>query len=210
MTPVLSDEATAITRCAEGSVLADGGDAAGAIVRYEQAVELAPSLLALHLILANAQQLSGDVLAARTTLRRALRSADRSEAATEFTLGKALVDAGAGADAVPCFRRVRAEFPGDAAAAGVEVSSRFGLGRGPFGDEQGQHHEAAEHADGRPVGGLLGGLADVGASGHGGTGRQQHHQQGQLACQVGYAAHLATSSRISRVIWSNSPLARRT
>lgn len=116
MTPVLSDEATAITLCAEGSVLADGGDSAGAIERYQQAVALAPSLLALHIILANAQQLAGDVMAARTTLRRALRTADRTEAATEFTLGKALVDAGAGADAVPCFRRVRAEFPGDAAA----------------------------------------------------------------------------------------------
>ncbi|MDZ7630633.1 MAG: hypothetical protein U5K74_04530 [Gemmatimonadaceae bacterium] len=117
MTPTLSDETIAITLCAEGSVLADSGDAAGALARYRQAAETAPSLLALHLILANAQQLQGDVLAARATLRHAMRTADRSDVTTEFTLGKALVEAGAGADAVPCFRRVRAEFPGDAAAA---------------------------------------------------------------------------------------------
>jgi Flp pilus assembly protein TadD len=117
ITAARSDEARALTACAHGSMLADAGDLAGAIQHYVDAVQAAPSLLPLHLILANAQQLAGDVLAARQTLRRAVRVAARSDTASEFTLGKALVDAGAGADAVPCFRRVRVERPHDAAAA---------------------------------------------------------------------------------------------
>ena len=117
MTPMLSAETSAITLCAEGAVLHDAGDTAGAIDRYANAVALAPAVLSLHLILANAQLLDGRTLDARATLRGALKVALRPDAATEFTLGKALVDAGAGADAVQCFRRVRAEFPGDAAAA---------------------------------------------------------------------------------------------
>ncbi len=117
MTASLPDETEAITYCAEGALLAEAGDSTGAILRYQRAVERAPSLLALHIILANAQQMHGDVLAARATLRRAVRVADRPDHETEFTLGKALVDAGAGADAVPCFRRVRSAKPGDPTAA---------------------------------------------------------------------------------------------
>ena len=117
MTPTLSDESAAITLCAEGAVLSDAGDLAGAIARYEEAVTIAPSVLELHLILANAQQLAGRAIEARTTLRRAVRVAERADATTDFTLGKALVDAGAGAAAVGCFRRVHAEYPADVAAA---------------------------------------------------------------------------------------------
>jgi tetratricopeptide (TPR) repeat protein len=113
----LSDESVAITLCAEGAVLADAGDLTGAVHCYQKAVNMAPSMLELHLILSNAQKLAGNVLAARSTLRRAIRVAARPDATTEFTLGKALVDVGAGADAVTCFRRVRAELPNDAAGA---------------------------------------------------------------------------------------------
>lgn len=121
--PALSAEAMAITLCANGSARADAGDAPQAIALYQQAVDAAPMLLELYLILANAQQLSGDVLSARTTLRRALKSAARRDISSEFTLGKALVDAGAGADAVSCFRRVHAEYPTDAAAASALASA---------------------------------------------------------------------------------------
>jgi Flp pilus assembly protein TadD len=117
MTTSATGETAAITLCAEASALADEGNTAAALARYEQAVALAPSLLPLHLILANAQRLSGDTLAARTTLRRAVRVAARPDAVTDFSLGKALVEAGAGADAVPCFRRAATERPNDAAAA---------------------------------------------------------------------------------------------
>lgn len=117
MTTLLSDDTTAITLCAEGALLAEAGDAVGAIACYQRAVERAPSRLPLHIILSNAQQLHGEVLEARATLRRAIRMADRPDADAEFTLGKALVEAGAGADAVSCFRRVRAAHPGDPAAA---------------------------------------------------------------------------------------------
>jgi Flp pilus assembly protein TadD len=117
MTVTLSSETAAITLCAEGAMRHDAGDTPGAIACYQRAVALAPAVLSLHLILANAQQLAGQSLEARDTLRRAIRESERPDAAAEFTLGKALVDAGAGADAVPCFRRVRAEFPGDATAA---------------------------------------------------------------------------------------------
>jgi hypothetical protein len=117
MTALLSDETAAIALCAEGSVLTDAGDVHGALARYRDAVGKAPTLLTLHLILANAELLAGEVLAARATLRRALRVAERPAVSDEFALGKALVDAGAGADAVPCFRRVRTELPTDAAAS---------------------------------------------------------------------------------------------
>lgn len=117
MTLLISDESAAIALCAEGAVLSEAGDLAAAIARYEQAVNVAPAVLELHLILANAQQLAGRPLDARATLRHALRVAARADAVSDFALGKALIDAGAGADAVGCFRRVRAEYPGDAAAA---------------------------------------------------------------------------------------------
>ncbi len=123
MSTFLSDEAAAITLCAEGAVLSDAGDMPGALARYRAAVLKAPSLLSLHFILANAEQLAGDVLAARDTLRRAVRFASRPEVADDFALGKALVDAGAGADAVNCFRRVRCELPKDAAAASALASA---------------------------------------------------------------------------------------
>ena len=44
---------------------------------------------------------------------------------------------------------------GDAAAGGVEVLRRLGLGRGPVGDAQRSRHEDQEHDDGGPVGRLL-------------------------------------------------------
>lgn len=116
MTLTLSVEAAAITLCAEGAAFSENGDVDCAISCYRRAVDLAPTVLSLHFMLANAQQLAGRTLDARDTLRTALRVAERPDAATEFTLGTALVNAGAGADAVPCFQRVRTEFPGDAAA----------------------------------------------------------------------------------------------
>ncbi len=123
MTLLLSDEAAAITLCAEGSVLSDAGDQAGALSKYREAVAKAPTVLSLHLVLANAEQLAGDVLGARATLRHALRAAERPDVSDEFTLGKALVDAGAAADAVPCFRRVRAELPTDASGSAALASA---------------------------------------------------------------------------------------
>jgi len=117
------DESAAIAMCAEGAVLTEVGDVGGAIARYRAAAAAAPSLLALHLILANAERLAGDVLAARATLRHALRVAERADALAEFELGRALMEAGAGADAVASFRRVRAEFPHDPAAAAALASA---------------------------------------------------------------------------------------
>ena len=117
MTVTMNDHAAAMAQCAEGAALSEAGDSIAAIARYREAVTLAPALLDLHLILANALQLSGDSIGARTVLRRALRVAERPDAATEFTFGKALVDAGAGADAVSSFRRVRAEMPQNPTAA---------------------------------------------------------------------------------------------
>jgi len=123
MSTFLSDEAAAITLCAEGAVLSDAGDMPGALAHYRAAVLKAPALLSLYLILANAEQLAGEVLAVRDTLRRGVRYASRPSVADEFALGAALVDAGAGADAVGCFRRVRCELPNDAAAASALASA---------------------------------------------------------------------------------------
>lgn len=117
MTAVLTTDNAAIALCAEGSALSEAGDATGAIVRFRRAVELSPSQLSLHIMLANVQRLNGSILDARDTLRRALRVAERPDTEAEFTLGRALVDAGAGAAAVPSFRRVRAALPTDPAAS---------------------------------------------------------------------------------------------
>lgn len=117
MTVAMSTAEMAFAQCAEGAALSDAGNHAAAVGCYQRAVALAPSPLELHQILANAQLLAGRTLDARATLRNALRVASRPDVASDFALGKALVDAGAGADAVPCFRRVRHAVPRDATVA---------------------------------------------------------------------------------------------
>jgi Flp pilus assembly protein TadD len=117
MTTALTDDTRALTLCAEGAALFDAGDVRGAVARYRQATELMPANLALHLILANAQRLTGDTLGARMSLRTARAIASRPTVADEFELGRALVDAGAATDAVPCLQRVRHALPHDATAA---------------------------------------------------------------------------------------------
>ena len=119
----ISDEAAALMLCAEGAAATESGDTTAALGCYRAAVAKAPALLELYLVLSNAQLLAGDELGARSTLRHALRHAARRDAASEFTLGKALVEAGAGASAVSCFRRVRAEHPNDGAAAAALAAS---------------------------------------------------------------------------------------
>ncbi len=114
-----SAEFAAVTLCTEGATFTERGDSRNAIACYKRAVMSAPHWLDVHLILANAQQLDGDELAARATLRHALTVTTRADAATEFALGSALVNAGAGADAVSCFRRVKKLRPRDAVASGA-------------------------------------------------------------------------------------------
>ncbi len=97
---------------------------------------------------------------------------------------------------------------GDAAAGGVEVGRRLGLGGRPLGDVERAEDEHAEHHDGRPVGGLLLGLAEVAARGNrhrGQQGEREAAQEFRVATD-----HLPLSSTISRVSWSNSEFARRT
>jgi hypothetical protein len=101
---------------------------------------------------------------------------------------------------------------GDAAAGGVEVGRALGLGGGPLGDEQREHHEDAEHADGGPVGGLL--LRP-------GRGRRRRPDAGGYAARAGQrqqrrrlsgieAFHFSTALEMASVSSSNSLLARRT
>ena len=117
MTAATSTEESAFAMCADGAALWDAGKHAEAARCYERAVTLAPSLPELYQILANAQLLMGRTLEARATLRNALSATLRPDAASDFALGKALIDAGAGADAVPCFQRVRHALPHDATVA---------------------------------------------------------------------------------------------
>ncbi len=117
MTVTASDESRAVALCGEGAALFDAGDHTAAISRYRRATELAPSMLALHLVLANAQRIANDTRGARASLQVALDVAARPTIADEFELGRALVDAGAGAHAVRSFRRVSDARPRDAGAA---------------------------------------------------------------------------------------------
>ncbi len=102
---------------------------------------------------------------------------------------------------------------GDAAAGGVEVGRALGLGRRPLGDEQRDGHESAEHADGRPVGGLLGGLAEIGAGRVGAHAHRGDHAHGQHLGQhldgLIVEAHFTTPLTICSVSESNSLFARR-
>jgi Tfp pilus assembly protein PilF len=113
----------AAQHCADAAAFTERGEMSDAIACYTRAVAAQPALLELHLLLANAHLLIGDELAARATLRAALTAATRSSAEREFALGKALVDAGAGADAVPCFRRVRKLRPRDGAAIAAHAAA---------------------------------------------------------------------------------------
>jgi hypothetical protein len=104
---------------------------------------------------------------------------------------------------------------GDAAAGGVEVGRRLGLGGGPFRDEQRHHDEGAEHADRGPVGGLLGGLAEVGTGGVDRSGYAEQRAQGQQAAGVvaqcgSDAAHFSTAFATAAVRSSYSLFARLT
>jgi hypothetical protein len=100
---------------------------------------------------------------------------------------------------------------GDAAACGVEVGCGLGLGGRPLGDEQREHHEGAEHADRGPVGGLLLGLAQIGAGGvHDGRYAKECDQRQCAAHVVGDSFHLSTALEIASDSSSNSVLARRT
>jgi tetratricopeptide (TPR) repeat protein len=112
-----SVDRSAAAWCAEGAAHTDRGDNAAAALCFAAAVALDPTSLDLHLLLANAQRLIGDELSARDTLRAAVTRAKRPDVHAEFALGSALVAAGAGADAVPCFRRVRSLRQRDPAAA---------------------------------------------------------------------------------------------
>ena len=96
---------------------------------------------------------------------------------------------------------------GDAATAGVEVSGRLGLGRGPLGNEKREDHEYGEHADGHPVGGLLVHLPEVSASSLSRGCCEQCRQGGE---ELESSLHLEASFRISAVRRSYSPLARLT
>jgi len=75
---------------------------------------------------------------------------------------------------------------GDAAAASVEVSRRLGLGCRPLGDVQRAANEDGEHDDGRPVGGLLLGITQVGTGGDGATGNGQRQEAGKDFGEFGH------------------------
>ena len=77
---------------------------------------------------------------------------------------------------------------GDATAGGVEVGRRLGLAGCPLGDVEGAGDEDAEHGDGRPVGGLLGGVAEVGTGGDGATG----NGQGSYCCEKMFDVHVTS------------------
>ena len=84
MTVAMSAEELAFAQCAEGSAVSDAGDHAAAVVCFERAVALAPSLLELHQLLANSQRLAGRTMDARATLCNALRVASRPVSGRAF------------------------------------------------------------------------------------------------------------------------------
>jgi tetratricopeptide (TPR) repeat protein len=135
-----------------GASHSERGAHADAAACFADAVALAPTLLEVHLLCANAQRLAGDELGARATLRHAVRVATRPDVHAEYALGSALIAAGAGADAVPCFRRVRSLRPRDGAAAAALAAALR-----EAGDLRGAQREidAALKLDGRSTTALL-------------------------------------------------------
>lgn len=101
---------------------------AEAIGAFAEAQALAPTDLHIALALANAHRLGGDALGARRTLLAAARQRPSTDAAREYELGAALLDAGAPREAAACFTRVVRLTPGDPAPLGALAGAKRSIG----------------------------------------------------------------------------------
>ena len=100
--------------CLAGFAAAESGDADTARRHYMEAVALDPTRVDLRLVLANAQRMAGDLVAARTTLQQTVSYAIGAPIEMAFAVATALVELGDGASAVPLFARVATQRPKDA------------------------------------------------------------------------------------------------
>ncbi len=100
----------------DGQAALERDDVAGAVTAFRIARDLVPSDVSVAIALANAHRLRGDTLGARDTLLHVHTVSMTSEPSLAFSLGAALLDAGAPAEAAACFERVVAALPRDPAA----------------------------------------------------------------------------------------------
>jgi tetratricopeptide (TPR) repeat protein len=133
--------AAALARtCEAGLIAQEAGDDDTAIACFETAVALAPTLLDVHLLLANVHLARHDRQAARAALRHAVTVAIRHDAAAHQRLGGALVQAAAPEEALACFEAACAAAPQAAAAHAARAAALRALCR------LDESWHAAEHA----------------------------------------------------------------
>ncbi|MDQ8160037.1 MAG: tetratricopeptide repeat protein [Gemmatimonadota bacterium] len=117
--------------CLAGFAAAEAGDHTAAMALYTEAVAHDPERVDLRLVLANAQRLAGEVLAARRTLRGGVAAAQRAPIEQAYALAGLLVELGEGATAVPLFTRVATQRPKDAGALAALATALRDAGQLP-------------------------------------------------------------------------------
>ena len=115
-------------RLEDGQRALEGGRYADAIDAFTHVRDQLPRDVSIALALANVHRLSGDLPRVQKVLLRAHADGDWSTPNTAFSLGSALLDAGAALEAVACFQRVVIAMPNDAAAAGALAGARRAVG----------------------------------------------------------------------------------
>jgi tetratricopeptide (TPR) repeat protein len=116
------------THCDLGTALRQHGDVAGAVARYQRALELRPAHLTAMAELANVLQVCGRFLEAAATYRRAL-DIEPDVAELHNNLGNALRDGGRMDDALASYLRALAIKPDFAEAHSNLGNALRGLGR---------------------------------------------------------------------------------
>ncbi len=120
----------ALVKCLmDGEAALERGDYGSAVAAFAQAQASAPAESAISLMLANAYRLAGDTLAARSVLVTALRSSPPVDPKERFSLGAALLETGAPAEAADCFAWVVKALPKDPAALAALAGAHRTLGR---------------------------------------------------------------------------------
>lgn len=112
----------------DGQQALENGRYADARDAFTRVHKQRPADVSIAIALANVHRLSGDLSQVQRVLLRAHAEGDWSAPSTAFSLGSALLDAGAALEAAACFQRVVKAMPNDAAAAGALAGARRALG----------------------------------------------------------------------------------
>ena len=113
----------------EGEAALERGDYPRALTAFSRAREAAPAESAIALMLANAHRLAGDTISSRAVLLSAFHTSPPTDPKQRYSLGAALLDAGAPVEAAECFAMVVKALPKDPAALAALAGARRTLGQ---------------------------------------------------------------------------------